>query len=225
MDAHNYYPSAVPSTDTSKNRLSYLLLWLNGIALIFLVMIAAARLLEWRPAQLGEYWRLVDPMNHLMLAVLVVSPFILSRGSLSAKLACLLGTVLSATLIDIDHIVAAKSFDLYAMTHLGSRPVTHSLVFALACAAIASIITRRLTIEYVVFAGLTSHIFMDASSGGTPFLFPLAGNKISLEMFWYSQLTLYAVSSIAALFKSIIQPGSIGDGIGRSRSAIKASGD
>ena len=162
-----------------------------------LVMAGGDALLAWRPAGPWQpYWALVDPPVHAALALLAVAPLIL-RGSARAALsraalsrAALAG--LAAVLIDLDHALAAGSFSVYAMTHLGGRPETHSLLFVLGCGLFAWGISRRGEWGWLLGLALLSHVLRDASSGGTPLLWPFFDfERLSLPAYYAAQVGLF----------------------------------
>lgn len=107
---------------------------------------------------------------HGSLALLVVSPILLraERRALLATLAFLGGVAL-----DLDHAAAAGSLSARAMEHLGHRPDTHSLSFALALALLALLATRRKLVAWSVFAVVLAHLLFDAVGAGVYWLFPL----------------------------------------------------
>jgi hypothetical protein len=107
---------------------------------------------------------------HGLLGVIVVSPLIWHspRRTSLALLAFLCGVGL-----DVDHVVAAGSFDPRSMEQLGQRPDTHSLLFVSALALAALMVTRRKLLAWAVFAILTAHLLFDAPGGGVRWLFPL----------------------------------------------------
>jgi hypothetical protein len=80
---------------------------------------------------------------------------------------------MAATLIDIDHFIAARSFSLVAALNLPMRPASHSLSFALGLLGITLLASRRPALSYLIFAAPASHILRDASGGGIPLFWPL----------------------------------------------------
>jgi membrane-bound metal-dependent hydrolase YbcI (DUF457 family) len=107
---------------------------------------------------------------HGLLGVIVVSPLIWHspRRTSLTLLAFLCGVGL-----DVDHVVAAGSFDPRDMEKLGQRPDTHSLLFVFTLALTVLVATRRKQLAWAVFAILTTHLLFDAPGGGVRWLFPL----------------------------------------------------
>ena len=108
-----------------------------------------------------------DPLQHAALAALVVAP--LARTDLRLARTALI----AALMIDVDHVVAARSARPREMTALPARPRTHSLVAAAAvgCAAWASGGPWH---GWSAFAALGSHLLHDAGdrAAPTPVLWP-----------------------------------------------------
>ena len=153
---------------------------------------------SWRPGgTLDLYWCLVDSPVHAILALLVVSPLLISISTQQTYKAIVISG-LTVVLLDIDHVVVAGSFSLYDITHLPSRPVTHSLLFAASCALLAYVLTRRGVYGWLVFGVLASHILRDASTGGTPFLWPLTVNRLAVSAYQASQIGIFLLSTIIA---------------------------
>jgi membrane-bound metal-dependent hydrolase YbcI (DUF457 family) len=107
---------------------------------------------------------------HGFLSLFVVAPIVVrsNRRALFAALACVVGVAL-----DLDHAVAAGSLSPRAMEHLGHRPDTHSLLFAVAAAILAFVLTRSKLVAWSIFAVIVVHLLFDAAGGGEYWLFPL----------------------------------------------------
>ena len=79
---------------------------------------------------------------------------------------------LSAVLIDLDHVIAARSIKLHSCMTMPSRPASHSVL------AIGSLayVTERLQpgrhTELAVTLGLGSHLLRDLVTGGAPLFMP-----------------------------------------------------
>jgi hypothetical protein len=108
---------------------------------------------------------------HGVLSLLVVLPIVWrsDRRLLGAGLAFMAGFAL-----DLDHPIVAGSLSPRAMEHLGVRPASHSLLFAVAVGLAALAVTRRRLVAWSVFAVLTAHLLFDAAGGSERWLFPLA---------------------------------------------------
>jgi hypothetical protein len=109
-----------------------------------------------------------DPLVHALVAVAVVAP--LTRRSGPAPLAT---AVAAATLIDVDHPVAARSLRLGPMLAMDRRPPTHNLTTALLAGALGTLGGGPIH-GWAAFGGLASHLLYDAgdSSAPTPLLWP-----------------------------------------------------
>jgi membrane-bound metal-dependent hydrolase YbcI (DUF457 family) len=105
-----------------------------------------------------------DPLAHALLAAAVVAPL----GGAAVRTA-----VVAGTLIDVDHIVAARSAWPRAMLSLRTRPRSHALLVTLAAAALGTAAGGPRH-GWAAFAGLTSHLLRDASdkAAPTPLLWP-----------------------------------------------------
>ena len=112
----------------------------------------------------------LDPLAHVVLAIIVVFPWIVALQLPSFHLPL---AAASAVLIDIDHLVAAGSLSVKDAITLPMRPVSHSVLFCLGLAVILGLIARRLSVMGIVFIALLTHVSRDATSGGTPWLWPL----------------------------------------------------
>ena len=109
-----------------------------------------------------------DPFQHAAIAAAVVAPLAprAPRGVLTTAVA-------AALLIDLDHVIAARSVRVRATTGLHQRPVSHSL---LAAALAAGLVTARAgpLHGWAAFAALGSHLLHDAgdTAAPTPLLWP-----------------------------------------------------
>lgn len=177
--------------------------------LILLTMYAGDALLMARPAAVSRLmWAFVDPPVHAVLALLIASPLLIQLPSLSTEkskstlggvsLLATLIVVASATLIDIDHFIAARSFTLDAALNLPMRPASHSLSFAFAALCLILLVTRRLDLSYLIFAALASHVLRDASGGGTPLFWPLPVYSLAWPMAVSGLILLYLGSWLIA---------------------------
>ena len=125
----------------------------------------------YRPGMDHSLWAILDNTIHALVAFLLLLPLFLLRGrSLAVPL---LGAFL-ASLIDLDHFIAAGSLSIHAAASLPSRPWTHSLTFVLPAAVVAGLLFRRLWVLVVVAVALTSHILRDATTSPAPLLYPLS---------------------------------------------------
>jgi LexA-binding, inner membrane-associated putative hydrolase len=107
-----------------------------------------------------------DPLVHAVLAAAVVAP--LGRDAMRTA-------VVAGTLIDVDHVVAARSAWPRAMISLPARPTTHALLAAVAAGALGAVAGGPVH-GWAAFAGLASHLLRDAADDAapTPLLWPWA---------------------------------------------------
>ena len=96
------------------------------------------------------------------------------RGGAARPRAPMLTAVVAGTLIDVDHVVAARSARPSAMLTLRTRPRSHALLATLAAGALGTAAGGPVH-GWAAFAGLTSHLLRDASDDAapTPLLWPL----------------------------------------------------
>jgi len=110
-----------------------------------------------------------DPFAHALLAAAVAAPL----GGAPVRTA-----VAAGTLIDVDHVVAARSLRLAPMLSLPVRPRSHALGVAVALGAVV-VAAGGPRHGWAAFAGLASHLLRDASdtNAPTPLLWPLAAPR------------------------------------------------
>jgi hypothetical protein len=111
-----------------------------------------------------------DPLQHALIAAAVVAPLARGRGWPVVATA-----VAAATVIDVDHAVAARSWRVRDTTALPGRPRSHSLVTTLGTGAVVAAVAGPLH-GWAWVAGLTSHLLHDAGdrAAPTPLLWPFA---------------------------------------------------
>jgi membrane-bound metal-dependent hydrolase YbcI (DUF457 family) len=109
-----------------------------------------------------------DPLQHAAIAVAVTAP-VAARGGRTV----LVTAVAAALVIDVDHIVAARSLRPRRMTALAERPRTHSMLTAVAAGSLVTAAAGPLH-GWAAFAGLVSHLLHDAGdhAAPTPLLWP-----------------------------------------------------
>ena len=98
-----------------------------------------------------------DPVAHALLAAAVVAP--LGRGAVRTA-------VVAGTVIDFDHIVAARSAWPRALIGL-EPPASHALLAAVALGAVGTA-AGGITHGWAAFAGLASHLLRDATDDAAP---------------------------------------------------------
>jgi len=111
-----------------------------------------------------------DPLQHALIAATVAAPLVPRSGR-----RVLVTAVAPALVIDIDHVVAARSVRVRDTTSLRVRPRSHSLVVALGAGAVAAAAAGPAH-GWAAFGGLASHLMHDAGdrAAPTPVLWPFA---------------------------------------------------
>ena len=109
-----------------------------------------------------------DPLQHAALAALVVAPL-----AAQTRQRVLVTAVTAALVIDVDHVVAARSARPRATTALSARPRTHSLLTAAGVGCVAWTAGGP-SHGWAAFAALGSHLLHDAGdrAAPTPVLWP-----------------------------------------------------
>ena len=109
-----------------------------------------------------------DPLQHALIAAAVAAPLVPRAGW-----RVVLTAVAAATVIDVDHAVAARSVRVRATTSLATRPRTHSVLTALGAGALVTAAAGPVH-GWAAFGGLASHLLHDAGdrSAPTPLLWP-----------------------------------------------------
>ncbi|HEX4035199.1 MAG TPA: metal-dependent hydrolase [Solirubrobacteraceae bacterium] len=108
---------------------------------------------------------------HGVICLAAIAPIVWRsrRRTLYAVLAFIGGSV-----IDLDHFIAAGSFNLHTIETMSGRPDTHSLIFAVALALLAWALTRRAIAAWSVFAVTVAHLLFDAAGGSEHFFYPFS---------------------------------------------------
>jgi membrane-bound metal-dependent hydrolase YbcI (DUF457 family) len=113
-----------------------------------------------------------DPLAHGLLAGVVAAPLARAAGRGPVVTA-----VVAGTLIDVDHLVAARSLRPASWLTLGVRPRAHTLMLAFGAGGLAAAVGGPAH-GWAAFGGLASHVLRDASDGsGTPILWPVSGRR------------------------------------------------
>jgi hypothetical protein len=172
-----------------------------GLMLVLLIcaMAYGDQLLAWNPSgPLQPFWPLVDSFVHCGVALVILAPLFLRSSKKRALMLMLLAGGL-AVFIDLDHVIVARSFSIYEITHHG-RPFPHTLWLACGAGVLTLLLRRRWDEGWVVFAALASHVIRDASSGNTPFLiWPSPVASISMFGYYFVEITLLIFSISLAL--------------------------
>jgi membrane-bound metal-dependent hydrolase YbcI (DUF457 family) len=111
-----------------------------------------------------------DPLQHALIAAAVTAPLVPRAGR------GVLGTAVAvSTVIDVDHIVAARSPRVRDTTSLAERPQSHSVLAAAVTGATVTVVAGPWH-GWAAFAGLVSHLLHDAGdqAAPTPLLWPFA---------------------------------------------------
>ncbi|MFM7022875.1 MAG: metal-dependent hydrolase [Flavobacteriales bacterium] len=139
-------------------------------------------------------WGLYDGFVHGSVGVMVMLPLLKEL-----RIKWLILFFLCASLVDIDHFIAAKSFSVSEVMLLPMRPPTHSFTFAfIAGSAAALFFKKRLLAFWIVFGCLASHVIRDASSGVTPMFYPADFERIPVVSYLLLEgLILYISYRIA----------------------------
>ncbi|MCS7050952.1 MAG: metal-dependent hydrolase [Thermomicrobium sp.] len=139
--------------------------WFLGSA-AWLVSVVAHR--SWVSAEPGSLRRgLSDAAAHASLALATALP-VAVRAPMSARL--LVGTLVGALVLDLDHVVAARSVRLRDWMTMPSRPPTHS-AFAVGIAVAGALRWNR-PFGLGFGLGAISHLVRDLATGGVPLLHP-----------------------------------------------------
>jgi membrane-bound metal-dependent hydrolase YbcI (DUF457 family) len=78
----------------------------------------------------------------------------------------------SAVTLDLDHVLAARSFEVNSWMTMPSRPPTHSLGAMLAMAWAIERVAPGKRLWLAVFMGVGSHLLRDLATGGAPLWHP-----------------------------------------------------
>jgi membrane-bound metal-dependent hydrolase YbcI (DUF457 family) len=122
-----------------------------------------------RPREVSRLRVYSDPLQHAAIAAAVVSPLALRTAP-----GVLATAVTAALVIDVDHVIAARSMRVRATIGLDQRPRSHSLATAALAGAIVTAAAGPVH-GWAAFAGLGSHLLHDAGdrAAPTPLLWPL----------------------------------------------------
>jgi membrane-bound metal-dependent hydrolase YbcI (DUF457 family) len=144
-----------------------------------LVVWAAAEMVQQQTAPPSTTFLVAHELGHIAAATACTLWLVPAWG-----FRYLIVAVLAATLIDVDHAVAAGSIDPGRMMALGARPATHSLAgVALLGVFILAVFGWRA--GYAAFAGAMTHILLDANAmPGVPLLAPWSSDAHMLVPSW-----------------------------------------
>lgn len=127
---------------------------------------------------------IADPATHGLVSLLLIAPFIVFK-QVDMQTGCI--PISLGVLIDIDHIIAARSFNPADMVALLERPISHSILFSMIIAGVISVMLKsncKSLTFYMCFISLISHVIRDAiDSNNTPWAFPFSSCPISQTLF------------------------------------------
>jgi membrane-bound metal-dependent hydrolase YbcI (DUF457 family) len=152
--------------------------WLKPRARVSSVLYAAVALATWfasvylQGRVAGLAWAVLDVLAHGALAAFVVAWLVPGWGWQPFLIA-----IAAAILIDLDHVVAARTLRPADLMGLGARPYTHSLVGVLGFTTLA-VGAGGLRSGYVVALGLLAHLLQDGREPpGVPLFVPVVADR------------------------------------------------
>jgi hypothetical protein len=133
---------------------------------------------------------------HGVLAVISVAPILWrSRHRLIYGTLAFIG----GSILDLDHFIAAGSFNLHKIETLGGRPDTHSILFVLALSILVLVFTRRWLAAWGFFAVNLTHLLFDGAGGNEHVLYPFTSvDGIPWLLCPLGTLALLGVSTLLA---------------------------
>lgn len=169
------------------------------------VLLLCAGLAAWLAAEVVQSslpptraFAVVDEIAHASVALVCAAPLAPRWGYRP-----LLVAVLAATLIDVDHALAARSLDPLPMMRLGARPATHSLAGAVLVAIIVGALWDA-PAGYAAFVGVVSHIMRDADGPpGVPLLAPFMSDAHVILPIWVLPVSMLVLAIGGALLSWI----------------------
>ena len=156
-----------------------------------------------------------DPLQHALIAAAVAAPLVPRAGW-----RVLVTAVAAATVIDVDHAVAARSVRIRATTSLATRPRSHSLLTALGAGTLVAAAAGPLH-GWAAFGGLVSHLLHDAGdrAAPTPMLWPFAPARQLGRRWQLAATTALVLGSAAISAAAATAPGPSGGAGGDDGSA------
>jgi hypothetical protein len=158
------------------------------------LLVIADVLVERRPFWSRTFWALFDVLIHGVVALVIGFPLLRACQTARQSTLLLVTMFLAATLIDLDHFVAAGSFALSDALSLSMRPPTHSLSFAVILGSLATLISRNPLVGWGIFASVSSHVLRDAAGGITSIVWPLPLQSIPRWTYYAGEVGLLVVS-------------------------------
>ncbi len=153
--------------------LSFAIRWMQpslAIGAIIAALATGAWHRRWESSFDGSPRRgLFDGLCHLGTALAVslpILPYVRDRwGFLRMSL-------LSSVVIDLDHVLAARSFRLTRCMTMEHRPASHSVLTPLIFAVLAERWKPEQHVGLAALVGVSSHLLRDLGTGGAPLLHP-----------------------------------------------------
>jgi len=146
--------------------------------LALLVVAAVAVALQVR-TPISVVWAVLDVAIHGSLAGVCLVCRLPRWGP-----APVIAAAAAGILIDLDHLVAARSPDPMAMMSLSTRPPTHSLAGILVLAA-ATHLFLGWRVAYAAFVGMLAHLLWDCvAEPGVVLLFPFVADRSVVLPVW-----------------------------------------
>ncbi len=137
---------------------------------------------------------LIDEFEHVLWGILVNLPLIFHNWKL------LTVAIIFSFLIDIDHLIWARSLSIKRMLNLGGRPAFHSVPAVLAIASIVYLISGSVFITAVSLNSMGSHLIWDLATGGVKLIYPWPKKfVISKKAAFLLFLILFAIAFIITL--------------------------
>ncbi|HEX3723947.1 MAG TPA: hypothetical protein VHV31_14245 [Nitrolancea sp.] len=125
---------------------------------------------RWESAYEGTPRRgLFDGLCHLGTALAVslpILPYVRDRAGF------LRISLLSSVMLDLDHVLAARSIRLTDCMTMPQRPASHSVLTPFVIAALAERWKPEQHFGLAALVGLSSHLLRDLGTGGAPLLHP-----------------------------------------------------
>lgn len=164
---------AAQHTSLKRQLLRFAIKWMQpslAVGAIIAAIVTGAWHRRWESAYDGTPRRgLFDGLCHLGTALAVslpILPYVRDRwGFLRISL-------LSSVVIDLDHVLAARSLRLTRCMTMDHRPVSHSVLTPLIFAVLAERWKPEQHVGLAALVGLSSHLLRDLGTGGAPLLHP-----------------------------------------------------
>lgn len=128
-----------------------------------------------------------DSFMHLSYFMITAMPFVRFRSAFLAGCAV-------SVLLDIDHVIEARSFSPEKLLGLGRRPLSHSVTFILPLSLLILWATGNPALAYILFFSAASHILRDLTEGVTYPFFP--SKRISSLRYPFFSAASFAAAAI-----------------------------